>query len=231
MRLQQTRIRTTFVVSLVTPPVYAAIAWQAWSRGVAWVAAGCLIGLALSLATAWRARRATAEWRPPRVITAFLVVFLGALVFTGYADGVGAAWLVCAPPLALLILGTRVGTIVTAAMFAILAIGFTDASMVTTRTASADFRLRLAIAYVIIAATCVAYSVATDWYGRRLREANQEIESLRALLTMCAHCKRVRVESEWSTIERFLDREKQLRFQHDHRGLPAITAWAFVQEL
>ncbi|MEZ6036033.1 MAG: hypothetical protein R3F29_01045 [Planctomycetota bacterium] len=214
MRLQQTRIRTAFVVSLLTPPVYALVAWQAWQRGVAWVSIGCSVGLALSIGTAWRTRDASAPGRPPYGITAFLVVFLGALVCTGYGGGYGAAWLLCTPPLALLILGTRVGAAVTAVMFAILLIGLGNHDMVSEQTVNEPFRLRLAAAYLVIAATCLAYSAATDWYGRKLDEASAEIESLRALLTMCAHCKRVRVEGEWRTIESFLDREQKLRFSH-----------------
>lgn len=216
MRIQQTRIRTTFIASLVTPPVYAAVAWQAWQRDVAWVAICCVIGLILSLATAWTTRNAaaTTRQRPPYLITAFLVAFLTALVWTGYGGGYGAAWLLCAPPMALLILGTRLGTAVTAAMFAVLVTGLTDHAMVSEATVNAPFRVRLVLAYVVIAATCLAYSAATDWYGRRLSEASAEIESLRALLTMCAHCKRVRVEGEWRTIESFLDREQKLRFSH-----------------
>lgn len=233
MQLQRVRIVTTLLTSVITPPVYALVAYQACSRGVYWVAGCAAVGLALSLRTAWAARRALrapAEWRPPRAITAFLVLFISAVVLTGYGGGYGAAWALCAPPLALLVHGTCVGSAITIGMFGVLVVGLTNPSMVSSEIVAEPFRLRIGIAYVVIAAACIASSGATDWFSRRLGEAHEEIHSLRALLTMCAHCKRVRVDGEWDTIERYLDREQQLRLSHGVCDLCAKEHYAEIME-
>ncbi|HEB52959.1 MAG TPA: hypothetical protein ENI87_06870 [bacterium] len=214
MDLQRVRIRTTFWVSVVASPFYVAAGMQAWSREIHWVAAGTVVGLVLCIWTGFKARKVTAGWRPPWPIGLFLLVFLTAVTWSGYGGGYGVAWLVCVPPLALLIHGTRTGSVLTAVMFVVLVIGLANDSMVAPATVSDPFRLRFGAAYLLIAATCITYSAATDWYGRRLDEASEEVASLRALLTMCSHCKRVRIDAEWRAIEAFLDQEKRLRISH-----------------
>lgn len=217
MQLQRVRILTVFLVSIVTAPVYVLVGAQAWSRGVSWVVACIVVGLLASIWNArhaWRALAAPQRWRPSPTITAFLALFVTALVLTGYADGVGVIWCLCAPPLALLVHGTRVGGLVTAGMFVVLVVGLCSTATIDERMLAAPLRLRIGIAYVVIAASCLAASGASDWFHRKLGEASEELESLRAMLTMCAHCKRVRVDDSWSSIESFLDREQKLRFSH-----------------
>ena len=54
----------------------------------------------------------------------------------------------------------------------------------------------------------------SDFFYDRMMRANERITVLEQILPMCAECKKVRVDDEWSSVEQYISNETDQMISH-----------------
>lgn len=208
------RNRTIFYISFPVTLVFAALTWQAVLYHDIWVIAGNVLGILITIAMGYLAsRQRPPNWLPYPFLV-YLYCFLYYLVITGYQGGVATAWILVVPPLVLLMLGTRVGVIWLAILLPALAYAFFLRDSVSDDVISYPYRVRLGIVALITAGFCLAYSASIDWYDRTLHQVEERIDDLERMLSICSHCKQVRIDDDWRQVEDYISKLQDLRISH-----------------
>ncbi len=179
-----------------------------------WVMASCILGFCLAAISGISVRSQSENFIATYLIVIYLLVQLLGLAFSGYQDGVTTIWMMASPPICMLVLGTKPGALVSGILFAGLFYILLFAETVPADVLGEQFRYRLLVVYLLSAGVCGAYSWANDFYYRQLQAASEELSQLQQLLPICAHCKMVRVEDQWHSIEEYITESSDQKITH-----------------
>lgn len=208
------RRATIFYTSIFCSILFVGLTIQTALSQDYWVMASCILGFCLAAISGISVRSQSENFIATYLIVVYLLIQLLTLAFSGYRDGVTVIWMMATPPVAILLLGTRGGSLVSGILFAglLYLLLFTDT--VPTDVLGEQFRYRLLVVYLLSAGVCGAYSWANDYYYLKLQTTSKELNQLQSLLPICAHCKKVRVEEEWHSIEEYIAESSDQMITH-----------------
>ena len=205
------RNKAIYYTAYLGTAVFLILAYQAYEISNWFVCASNLIGALICVYTGYAARNPNASGRYIYPFAFYLVAFVWYLFLSGYKDGVGVAWMMLVPVLALLALGTRIGATVIALQLPIIIYGFFFGDTISEEMVSPEVRARLFVVYIVSAVFCFVYSYAADRYERNLQQARERIVGLEKMLPVCSYCKNVRFNGGWGSIESYLAGQSDLQ--------------------
>ncbi|MCB1646974.1 MAG: hypothetical protein KDI36_16050 [Pseudomonadales bacterium] len=211
---QRIQYRTFYFTSFLGASMMLYLALMAWGNQDYFALLGNVIGVALLLTTGLQANKETPPPWTAWPFALYLTAYLTVLCFVGYHKGEALIWLMVVPPVALLILGTRLGLLISTYVFLLLCYSLFYSGQIPDQFMIMEYKIRLCFVYMLVTTLCYAYSYVSDVSEQALQAAAARIENLEQLLPMCAHCKNVRTENGWHSIESYLQQASETTVSH-----------------
>lgn len=228
---EQDRRRTLFFIcglSVFSAPLFAVIYWKLGSPAAAWCDIA-IIPFLLFTYVIWRFSRSVtlaANW----MLGLGYILFFISASFTGGLDGPGISWSLSVPIAATLLCDWRSGTFWLVLVLIKISFFYWAERFGVVFLQQYTDREHWKMAYYVSVAGIAVFSFVLaliseyfrERYAKKLQESNQQlkdalnnVQTLRGLLPICAWCKKIRNDKGyWSQVDVYFKNYTQLQFSH-----------------